>query len=115
MSGVAIERTYKLTRLGKGDYLLPSNDAQTLWRIASYEEDGSATYQKEFTPGKGPSGREYVLRGTFWNLYRWDGGFPTPEQLAAAFEDSEWTRWDFWSGPHATRADAVKAALEVTS
>ena len=53
------ERKYAMTRLGKGDYLLPSNDARWLLRIATYEEDGSAEYG---------DGKPVV--GTFWAVYR---------------------------------------------
>lgn len=31
-------RKYAMTRLGKGQYLLPSNDLTILWRIHSYED-----------------------------------------------------------------------------
>jgi len=102
-----LERKYQMTRLRKGDYLLPSNDAETLWRIATYQEDGTATYQTEFTPGKGPSGREYVLRGTFWALYK------RPMPKAGQLIDLEaWgDEWEFWAGPLPTRDSAIRAAM----
>lgn len=80
-----------MTRLSRGDYLLPSNDAQTLWRIATYEEIEGEMY---------------------WGLWRWDGGFPTGEQIAAALEEGWWTdRWEFWEGEHRSRGSAAEAAL----
>ena len=91
---LAPKRIYKMTRLGKGDWLLPSNDAQTLWRICSYEEDGSAD-----------------ITGTFWNLWRWDGGFPTIDSLAGALEMNDWTMWELWDSGYRRRADVVNAAL----
>ncbi len=76
---------YTMTRLGKGDYLLPSNDAQTLWRLYRWEEG--------------------------WNLWRWDGGFPTLDSINAALEMDDWSRWECWSGPFATRAEAIRDAI----
>jgi hypothetical protein len=52
---MAVERKYAMVRLGAGDYLLPSNDAQTMWRISKYWEDGSL----ESHDGK-------VIKGEFW-------------------------------------------------
>ena len=40
------ERKYQMTRISAGDYLLPSNDGKTLWRICAYEEDGSAAVEE---------------------------------------------------------------------
>lgn len=38
---MAAPRKYAMTRLAAGDYLLPSNDGRTLWRLERYE-DGAA-------------------------------------------------------------------------
>ncbi len=101
MSMSLVDRVYKLTRLRKGDYLLPSNDAHTLWRISSYED--------------GPSHGiiEWPRDRIFWRLSRWDGGFPTIDQLAAALEDDwYWSdRWDEVGGGFSTRTEAIEAAL----
>lgn len=51
------ERRYALTKLDAGDYLLPSNDAMTIWRISRYDEDGSLVDDE---------GRATV--GTFWQV-----------------------------------------------
>lgn len=99
------ERAYQMIRISAGDYLLPSNDGLILWRLQKYEEDGTATVQS------GPGAPERALRGTFWSLYRWDGGFPTPEQVAASLEAEDWERWQFWGGPFDTRNDAIRDAL----
>ena len=106
-SSAARERKYAMTRLGRGDYLLPSNDAQTLWRVYAYEEDGSATYQTEFIPGKGPSGPERVLRGRFWALAR----RPMPEMGFLVSDLFEWDDWQFWAGPLQSREQAIRYAL----
>jgi hypothetical protein len=100
MGETTVERRYQLTRISAGDYLLPSNDAQTLWRLRTYEEDGSLERN---------DGRK--VTGTFWATWRWDGGFPTHDSLVAAFETDDWTRWQFWSGPFKTRGEAIRDAL----
>jgi hypothetical protein len=89
-----------MIRLGAGDYLLPSNDAKTLWRLATYGETGDA---------ERPDGSKVV--GTFWGVWRWDGGMPSIEQLAASMEEDEWFRWEFWAGPFSRRSDAIAEAL----
>jgi hypothetical protein len=62
------ERTYALTRLRAGSYLLPSNDAQTLWHIYSFVD-----------------GKSHGLDGepdrTWWGCARYEG---TPEQAYEA-------------------------------
>lgn len=35
------ERKYAMTRIATGDYLLPSNDARTIWRIERYTDGPS--------------------------------------------------------------------------
>lgn len=97
-----MDRKYQMTRLRKGDYLLPSNDGGTLWRLATYEEDGGA----ENWQGR-------TITGTYWALWKWDGGFPTGDQLAASIEANDWTRWQFWAGPLSSRQSAIVEALQV--
>lgn len=91
----AVQRKYQMTRLRRGDYLLPSNDAQTLWRIHTYYENGSVE----------------GLKGTFWAASKWDDAWPTIEALAETIEMNWWERWIFWSGPFNTRAEAIQDAL----
>ena len=38
MSADTAERKYALIKILAGDYLLPGNDAHTLWRIRRYQE-----------------------------------------------------------------------------
>jgi hypothetical protein len=99
-------RHYKLTRLRAGEYLVPSNDAQTLWRISSYEEDGSASSTDS-------EGREHVLRGMFWQTWKWNGTIEQAQALAErAVEEFEFLydeRWHVWSHLHATRQEALEA------
>lgn len=95
---MSIARKYAMTRLARGDYLLPSNDGRTLWRIYTYEEDGSAeNYQ----------GR--VVKGTFWACAR----RPMPRGGAFVGELLEWSDWDFWAGPFESRSEAIEEAIRV--
>lgn len=94
-------RSYRMIRLGKGDYLLPSNDAQTLWRVATYE-DG---------PSHGVEDWPRDVR--LWGLWKWDGGMPTVDQVAAALDEALWSdRWEFWEGGYETRKAAIEGALK---
>jgi hypothetical protein len=86
-------RKYAMTRVGTGDYLMPANDAQALWRLARYTEDGSATLD-DGTP----------VLGEFWGVWRWRG---TMHDLI----DLEWYEWDMWAQGFRTRAEAEREAL----
>lgn len=91
VNAAAPERTYRMIRLGSGDYLLPSNDAKTLWRIARYVED---------------DGDE------LWGVWHWDGGMPTVDQIAAALDEGMWTdSWEYWDGGFRKRQDAIDTIL----
>lgn len=103
---IATERKHSLTRIAKGDYLLPSNDGKTLWRITTYE-DG---------PSHGLD--DWPRDRTFWGAWRyigridWHGdmGLDAWEELAGD--------WNDWSGPWdsylETRREAIESALKVT-
>jgi len=98
------ERRYALVRVGKGDYLLPSHDLQTLWRIRSYLEDGSAFWVDE-------KGAEHEIRGTFWSVHRYSG---TPAQAADdddLLDPDESDRWSAWGYGFRTRQEAVADAI----
>ena len=90
-----VERNYAMTRLGAGDYLLPSNDATILWRVCRYDEDDA---QRQV-----------------WGYWRWGGTFADTEQVRATIAEAitmgDWSRWTFWAGPYRNRRDAVEAAL----
>lgn len=94
-----VERRYVLTRLGAGDYLLPSNDGRTLWRIRRYTE--------------GPStGLDWPRDREVWGIWRWvhriegggQGQFLDPDD-----NDS----WEFREGMCETRSEAIDAALRL--
>jgi hypothetical protein len=90
------DRKYALTRLAPGDYLLPSNDARTLWRIAKYTDGPS-------------SGLEGWTRGReVWGVWRWNAGRGT-------YVDTEdWNAWDMEEACHPTRAEAIDSALRMS-
>lgn len=93
------ERKYQMTRLRRGDYLLPSNDRRTLWRIYAYEEDGSL----ERSDGT-------KVLGTFWACAR----RPMPQPGALIDVDEFLYTFGFWAGPFLTRRDAIDEALRVS-
>jgi|SRR5579872_4380612 len=95
-----MERKYVLTRVRKGDYLLPSNDLKTLWRIYSYEEEGSLIEEL-------PGGEERPVLGTFWACSR----RPMPDTNTLMDEDFLYDGWEHWAGPLNTRTAAIEEAL----
>lgn len=93
----SVERKYQLSKVAAGDYLLPSNDGATVWRIAQYVE--------------GPSSgiTEWARDRKVWGCWKWEG----PVTMGSAVDTGDWGRWEFWEGPHFTRAAAIDAALSV--
>ncbi len=98
-------RRYRMTRIGDGDYVFPSNDCLTLWRVYRYREDGSA----EWGNGGAP------ILGDFWAAARFEGSFEDASSLA--FTDREqflsWEDWEFVAGPLFTRREAIHHALAI--
>lgn len=91
------ERKYVLTRIGPGDYLLPSNDKLVLWRISKYT-DGPASGIEDW-----PRDREV------WGLRRWNTPIVPGK---TAIEVDNWDRWEFWAGPFDRRKDAIAEAIK---
>lgn len=91
-----VERKYAMTHIDKGDYLLPSNDGQTIWRIRKYDE--------EFI---GPDSETVEVKEQ-WGIWRWQGSTLT---AFSAAEIEDWSRWEFYEGFHPRRKDAVNSAL----
>jgi hypothetical protein len=92
-----IERKYALTKIAPGDYLLPSNDGRTIWRIAKGDapDDTAATY---------------------WDLFRWTN---TPERFQAMAENPwagdvlDWNLWECVDSLSRTRAEAIREAMRM--
>ena len=87
-----MERKFAMRRLKAGDYLLPSNDGRTIWRIATYHEDGSAQ-RNDGT----------AVTGTFWGVWRYVG--------RGTVDPDEWNDFDMFDGSLKSRAEAVETAL----
>lgn len=82
------ERRYVLTKVWPGEYLLPSNDARTIWRLKN--EDSGSDHG--------------------WAVYRWNGDVDL-QAIAESIADYEWDRWETCEYGLATRRDAIDAAL----
>lgn len=95
----APERRYAMTRVAAGDWVLPSNDGRTLYRIKSYEEDGSAQWRDS-------RGRERPVRGKWWGVLRYTG--PT-----GGFIELDGDLWEWFDHGYPTRSAAVDAALRL--
>lgn len=97
---------YQMTRLEAGDYLLPSNDLTTLWRIYKYHEDGLAEW------GPDENGDYHKIEGDFWAVAKWSHTFARAlraEQLEEALDD--WSQWETRETLIPTRKAAIEAAL----
>lgn len=101
-------RKYAMTRISAGDYILPSNDGKTLWRIYQYDEDGSAEVS-------GDGKRWRPLIGKFWGTAKYERPFHNAgERIDHDFLD--WSNWLVWETELLTRKAAIEAALrEVTA
>lgn len=87
----ATERKYALTKVNAGDYLLPSNDGQTIWRFRTYED--------------GPThGLDWPRDRTLWGYYRWTG-------RGDLVDLEDWDHWEGWRDGFDRRIDAINDAL----
>lgn len=100
-----IERRYSLVRVAAGDYLLPSNDRETLWRIYSYREDGSLEVERA-------GGGFRKVTGQFWAAARYKRSL---EPTVLPDDALEWDNWETWEAGCATRAEAIEEALRAAS
>jgi hypothetical protein len=86
----AVERKYALTKIGEGDWLLPSNNAEIIWRIHRPRLTGQThAWQLHTIP---------VL--SFQRIL--DRNWEDPR---------EWAHWDYDSGGYRTRREAIDAAM----
>lgn len=97
------ERRYRMVRVAAGDYILPSNDGRTLWRIATYVERGDAAWVDA-------DGNEHAIVGTFWASWKYDRPFHNQGEWTDP-DFLEWHNWLHWEGPFNTRREAVDSAL----
>lgn len=102
------EQKYAMTRVQAGDYLLPSNDGKTLWRLSTYDEDGSAYWVDR------SSGKETKVVGKFWSAWRFNGTIDEAESLLHSADPElllEWDRWIESATALSTRKEALEYAL----
>ena len=99
-----MERKYVITKLREGDYLLPSNDAQTIWRLASHTEEGTGEYRDK-------RGKWRPVTGTWWSAYYMRASkFSALVDSPTLTEDDilGWDEWETWAwGAYRTRAAAI--------
>lgn len=98
---MSAERRYSLRRLRAGDYLLPGNDGQTLWRIASYQD--------------GPShGLDWPRDRTLWGAWKYTGRIDWQQDMTADrfAELLDWNDWEPWDTGHETRREAIAGAIK---
>jgi hypothetical protein len=94
-----VERKYALTRIKAGDYILPSNDGKTLWRICKYRDGPSMGLDPEVFP------RDFER----WQLRRWH----RPVHSGSLVDIEDWDRWEHWDESYDTRQEAIDAALRI--
>jgi hypothetical protein len=90
-----VERKYALTKVEQGDYLLPSNDGRSIFRIARY---------RDWPPEGEPRDERW-----FWGAWRWDGSFVD----GTAVDTGEWDRWNLEAPWCETRDEAIREALRL--
>ena len=95
-----IGRKFAMRRLKRGDYLLPSNDERTIWRIAKYTEEGSLERAL-------PNGGYEKIVGTFWGVWRYIGRGPV--------DPNEWNDFDMFDALLKSRAQAIETALKASA
>jgi hypothetical protein len=87
---MAPERKYALTRISAGDYILPSNDGKTIWRIIRGDEDDG-------------TGRVY----TVWQVWRYTA------PLTGPVDPEDWSLWALDESFCRTRQEAIGAAMRM--
>jgi hypothetical protein len=96
------ERTHKLRKIESGDYLLPDDYTQTLWRIHRYR-------------GLSTGGRRGLVKVQRWGIWRYkepldgDGAIKRWEHPALVKEG--WSSWKRGKDGCSTRTEAIRAAL----
>lgn len=101
------ERKYALRRIDTGDYVLPSNDLRTLWRVCIGEEANE---------------RDCGKPRQIWELWRWRADEPGLDEsgnlstaaMKALIENEVWTsHWELCATTMQTRAEAIKEAMRL--
>lgn len=91
------ERKYAMTKISKGDYLLPGNDGKTIYRLEQYEDGPS--YGLYDWP------RDKLL----WAVWRWTGD---PNCVDVSDSPARWCDyWELVADVFPTRREAIGRAL----
>jgi hypothetical protein len=90
-------RKYAMAKVAPGDYLLPSNDGRTLWRLVRHE-DGPSHGLADW-----PRDRDV------WAL--WQRREPVPPAALDVSALDDWDRWVLVSDNLSTRAKAIDDAM----
>jgi len=102
------ERRYQATRVRAGDYVIPSNDGAQLWRITSYQEEGTRLEMRSATAGvlhlNPPTRTRWQARRyrlTVAQMHdRWGDDIPD--------DFLDWDQWEHWQDSYATKAAAIR-------
>jgi hypothetical protein len=109
---VAEERRYTLTKVEAGDYLLPSNDGRSLWRIKR------ATELEPVRSGVGELEHETTREVHVWEAWRyierWTG-YAVGRVVELPDDFLEWQHWSLEESWHSTRAEAIAAAIRISA
>jgi hypothetical protein len=97
-------RKHALTKVTAGDYLLPSNDGRTLWRIVKSEETVPVESGHDIT-------RDQTTKTVLlWSTWRWTRSMPGLP-IDANLVGLDWEDWELTEQWLPKRADAIKAVL----
>lgn len=98
-------RRYVLTKIEPGDYLLPSNDGRTLWRIKRSEEIEPVER----------GGHTTMRRVPVWEAWRYMGIVAPHVDRRLPDDFLEWSEWEACASWCATRADAIREAMRMSA
>lgn len=101
-----VERKFALIKIRSGDYLLPSNDGQRLWRIFSHMDGPS------YGIADWPSDRKVWVAAAF--VDPWEGTYSAPQALRPEHLD-EPDRWAEEASTLPTRQAAIDYAIRTVS
>lgn len=95
------KRKFALVKVAAGDWLLPSNDERTLWRLRRYEDGPSYGLDPEVFP----------TDFSAWQLWRYR--HPLVAAVRRVDDDlHDWDQWDLISQHHKTRGEAIDEAMK---
>lgn len=91
---MTVERKYAMTKIGTGDYLLPSNDGTKIWRLRRYLD------------GPGFGREDMRTDRLLWGVWLWNGRL---DRVSVEEEDGD--DWQMWGSGLRSRREAIEEAL----